>query len=186
METLLMRGESRSARGPRLLDAREIGPRGTIARITAGVAAFLVAVLTDRFTRWNLAAGMLGLPVVAILALEWSRSRGRTSTSDGCTTGSHPPECPPWRAECALLALITVVVIGMSFVSPIDEGSIWMWLGSSFLLSSILGYSGCEMVAIPNLVTGKQHRIGCFLFSSIDRADARRRTMATLDSGQIG
>ena len=155
--------------------AREIGPLGTFARALAGIAALLIAVLTSGFSVWNLIAGLVVLPAVAILALRIFGSNPGSSTAAGPISGCSPViDGRPWTTECALLALVTVLVVAVSFVTPITEGAIWIWLGASFLLSSFLGYAGCEMVALPNLMTGRQHRLPCFLFSSIDRAEAHR------------
>jgi hypothetical protein len=158
---------------------REIGPVGTVARVSAGIAALLIAALTDGFSVWNLIAGLAVLPVFAISALRLLGSRkDAVDSSGGC-----PPAVVgrPWTAECALLALAAIFVVAVSFVTPITEGSIFTWLGASFLLSSVLGYAGCEMVAIPNLLTGRQHRLPCFLFSAIDRAEAGVRTSQSPD-----
>jgi hypothetical protein len=157
---------------------REIGPLGTTARIAAGVLALFILVATNGLSLWNLITGLLVLPAIAIgflWTLGFSRDRSRAvSPNSGC---AYVNERRPWSTEIELLALVTVLVVAVSFVTPITEGSILIWLGTSFLLTSVMGYAGCEMVAIPNLLTGKQHRLPCFLFSSIDRAEARRRKL---------
>lgn len=164
---------------------REIGPLGTLARALAGIAALLIAVLMSAFSVWNLIAGLVVLPAVAILALRFFGSRPGSSTAAGPPSRRSPVIVGrPWT-ECALLALVTVLVVAVSFVTPITEGAIWIWLGASFLLSTFLGFVGCEMVALPNLLTGRQHRLPCFLFSSIDRAEAHRRTSPS-SSGSRG
>ena len=126
---------------------REIGPRGTAARIAAGAAVIVLALVTGGFTAWNAGFGLVALPLVSMIVL------GRSSS------------------EFSPLALVAVLVVAVSFVTPVTEGSVLIWLGVSFLLSSVMGVSGCEMVAIPNLLTGRRYRLPCFLFVAIDRAD---------------
>lgn len=159
---------------------REIGSLGTCARIAAGVLALLVLVATNGLSVWNLVTGLLVLPAVAIgflWTLGFRRDRSSAvSPNSGCAYVNERSQC---STEIELLALVTVLVVAASFVTPITEGSILIWLGISFLLSSVMGYTGCEMVAVPNLLTGKQHRLPCFLFSSIDRAEAHRRKSLT-------
>jgi hypothetical protein len=159
---------------------REIGPVGTLARVSAGVAALFIALFTHAFSVWNLIAGLAVLPALAIAVLPFLGPRGDRSTAVGPDGGCPPSgEARPWTTECALLALVAVFVVAASFFTSITEGSILIWLGASFLLSSVLGYAGCEMVALPNMLTGRQHRLPCFLFSSLDRAERRRRTLPT-------
>jgi hypothetical protein len=46
------------------------------------------------------------------------------------------------------------------------------------LLAAWRGYGGCEVLAIPNLLSGRREEIGCVLYTTIDRAEARRRSRA--------
>jgi hypothetical protein len=50
-----------------------------------------------------------------------------------------------------------------------------LFFGASMLLASALGYDGCEMLALPNMVLGRRDAIWCPLYTPLDRAD---------DSGQ--
>jgi hypothetical protein len=112
---------------------------------------------------------------VSLVALRWlgtPKAQQGDSSPTSCSNGHYGR---PGTTECGLLALMAALVVAVSFVSPIDEGSIWIWLGASFLLSAFFGLPGCEMVAIPNLVTGRHQRLPCFLFHSIDRFEERRR-----------
>jgi hypothetical protein len=156
---------------------REIGPHGTTARLAVGFAVLLLAWLTGGFSSWNLVAGIAGIPMVSLVALRWlgtPKAQQGDSSPTSCSNGLYGR---PGTTECGLLALVAALVVAVSFVSPIDEGSIWIWLGASFLLSAFLGLPGCEMVAIPNLVTGRRHRLPCFLFHAIDRFEEHRRTV---------
>lgn len=161
---------------------REIGPLGTIARILAGIAALLLLAVTEGLSVWNLGTGLVGLPIVATLALRGlSMLHPDAISGDGdCRTVVRAGPC---TTECLLLALVALLVVGVGFVTPITEGAILIWLGVSFLLAAFLGYEGCELVAIPNLLTGRQDRLPCFLFNPIDRVEARSRQRSTRRTG---
>lgn len=141
--------------------------------MAAGVAALFLAAQAG-VTAWNVIAGLVGLPLLTLAALRWLDPRDRSASA--CNDSGCSEESPRlWRTEFALLALVTLVAIVVSLLTPINDGAVWTWLTASFLLSSILGESGCEMASIPNLLTGKRHRFPCFLFHAIDRLESRRR-----------
>jgi hypothetical protein len=50
------------------------------------------------------------------------------------------------------------------------------FLGVSMLLAAARGYSGCELTALPNAITGRRDHICCLLFAPTDAADRRRRS----------
>ena len=76
---------------------------------------------------------------------------------------------------CVLGAAVIGVGIAISFVTPVDGGvAIWVFLGVSMLVAAARGYAGCEVLAIPNAVSGRDDQIGCILYSPIDAAEAAR------------
>ena len=58
-------------------------------------------------------------------------------------------------------------------------GSGALFYGSSLFLAAVLGYAGCELPAISNWNLRRDDQVGCFLFSPIDRLEARVRGTAT-------
>src|SRR5918996_1305738 len=77
---------------------------------------------------------------------------------------------------CWLIAIMIGTAVGIDVLTPASgEVALWVWLGASMLLAAVRGYGGCEVLAVPNLITGRRDQIGCLLFTPIDRAEARRR-----------
>jgi hypothetical protein len=65
--------------------------------------------------------------------------------------------------------------VGVDILTPASgDVALWVWLGGSMLVAAARGFGGCEVLAIPNLITGRRDQIGCILFTPIDRAEARR------------
>jgi hypothetical protein len=75
---------------------------------------------------------------------------------------------------------VVAVGIALSVVTPVNDVAIWSFFGFSMLVAALRGYAGCEVLAIPNALTGRRDQIGCVLYTPIDRAEARGR------SGQSG
>ena len=152
---------------------REIGPAGTLARLAMAGAALAVGALGDAFTTWNVAFGLLGLPVVALLTLRIPSSFDEGIEAD-CCEAAHTarPSNDRWLYEWILLGAVTAAVIAVSLVTPVTEGSVWVWLSLSFLLAAVEGHTGCEMVTLPNLLTRKRYRVPCLSFVSVDRWEA--------------
>ena len=113
---------------------------------------------------------LVGLLLVASLAaplIEWSFRRW----TPGALRPRHMICSGP---GCALVAVL--VIANAATVAPTSaDGSvtIWVWLGVSMLVAAARGYGGCEVLAIPNLLTGRRDQIGCLLYTPIDRVDLR-------------
>jgi hypothetical protein len=76
---------------------------------------------------------------------------------------------------CWLIAIVIGASIGIDILTPASgEVAFWVWLGASMLVAAARGFGGCEVLAIPNLMTGRRDQIGCILYTPIDRAEARR------------
>jgi hypothetical protein len=53
------------------------------------------------------------------------------------------------------------------------------------LVAALRGYAGCEVLAIPNTITGecpRNDRIGCIIYTPIDVAEARYHARRRGDS----
>jgi hypothetical protein len=73
------------------------------------------------------------------------------------------------------MAAVIAAAAGVDVLTPAcGEVALWVWLGGSMLVAAARGFSGCEVLAVPNLLTGHRDQIGCILYTPIDRADARR------------
>jgi hypothetical protein len=76
---------------------------------------------------------------------------------------------------CVLVAAVLAVAVALAAVTPVSGVAIWGFFGVSMLVAAARGYAGCEVLAIPNAITGRRDRIGCILYTPIDRAEARHK-----------
>lgn len=144
---------------------RRIGTAGALARTAVGTALVVVGATGD-LTWWDVAAALVVLPLITLAAASvvnavlagsaWKR-RGRQ----------------PWSRHQVVVALVLIGVVvatgtAITFVSPIDGGALYLFFGGSMLLASGLGYEGCEMLALPNLVLRRTDAIWCPLYSPLD------------------
>jgi hypothetical protein len=135
---------------------RRIEPLGTIARALVG-AALLAVVFAWGVEWWQVLLGLLGFPAVIALALA-AVGRGSEPIRLGGPAGAF--------GNCAALCALLLI----SFTA--DAAA--LWLGVSMLLGAARGYSGCETLAIPNLLTRRRDHVGCVLFAPVDALEARR------------
>ncbi len=150
---------------------REIGPIGSAARVAGGLIAIVLPIALDGFGWWDAAAALVALPLVATAAaalislayrrLGWDRLAVRDAICSG--------------AACWLIAIVIGAAVGLDVLTPArGDVALWVWLGGSMLVAAARGYGGCEVLAIPNLITGRRDQIGCLLYTPIDRVEARR------------
>lgn len=146
---------------------RAIGPIGTISRVIGGVVFIAVPVAISGIGWWDVAAALIALPIAAgVLAALYRRFAPDSLAGDLGITSA---------ATCVLIAAVVGVGIAITFVSPVNGGvAIWTFLGASMLVAAIRGYAGCEVLAIPNMASGRDDQIGCILYTPIDRAEAAR------------
>jgi hypothetical protein len=74
--------------------------------------------------------------------------------------------------------LILASATALTYVTPIDAGAIWLFLGVSLLVAGVRGDAGCEAVAIPNAIFGRRERTGCVAFTLVDSLEARSGALA--------
>ena len=137
---------------------RGIGPLGTTARVL--VAGLLVGSVTwGHLTRgfhpsaWLL--GLVGFPAV-LLAGQWLRAR-RTPT--------------PLRATGPVAhALNLAVLLALYLWEPTSDAAL-VFLGASMLLAALRGDAGCEVLAVPNWLLGRDDQVGCAVFWPIDQRE---------------
>jgi hypothetical protein len=155
--------------------ARQIGPLGTLARVVGGLAAIVVPVALDGLSATEVVVALAGLPLVSLVAaplIEW----GFRQWAPRALCSRHAICSGP---GCVLVAVM--IGANAALVAPTSvSGSvtIWAWLGVSMLVAAARGYGGCEVLAIPNLLTGRRDAIGCLVCTPIDRAEARHRRRA--------
>ena len=153
------------------LGQREIGPIGTAARLLGAAVAIGLPLALGQFNAWDLLVGLVGLPLLATAGFETVRAAyeryvpGGIASQSGICTG----------AACWLLAIVVGAVIPLDVLTSVTFTSFWLWIGASLVLAAVRGYGGCEILAFPNVLTGRRDRVGCIAFTPIDRAEARRR-----------
>jgi hypothetical protein len=153
------------------LGTREIGPIGTVLRLIAAAAAIGLPVLLADFSRWDLLVGLVALPALATggfaavrLAYERYVPGGLASQVGVCCGAST------W-----LLGIVVAASITLAALTPVTFTAFWLWLGASLALAAARGYGGCEILAFPNILTGRRDQVGCILFTRLDRAEAQGR-----------
>jgi hypothetical protein len=154
-------------------DRREIGPIGTVSRIAGGLIAIALPIGIGGFAWWDAAAALVALPLVATGAAALIIATYQRLAPEALRRGRAICSGP----ACWLIAIMIGSAAGIDALTPASGGvALWVWLGASMLIAAARGYGGCEVLAVPNLITGRHDQIGCILYTPIDRMEARRRT----------
>jgi hypothetical protein len=162
-----MQTDAEPARGrDGLTPGRQIGPLGTVARVAAGLAAIAVPVALSGLSWWDVAAALVGLPVAAVLVAAAVAAAHRR---DGVPAG----RAAAWIRSTLVLVLVLGPAAALTFVSPVDGTAIWLFLGLNLLVAAYRGDAACEVVAIPNALSGRKDPICCVIFAPLDAAEAR-------------
>jgi hypothetical protein len=149
---------------------RQIGPVGTATRLAGGAVAIAVPILLDGFSWWDALGALVLLPLIAAIAATAIRVVYPAAVR---TAAAGPALCSV--RGCVLVVVMVAANSGLAAVTPIEGNvSIWVWLGGSMLLAALAGYGGCEVLALPNLLTGRNDQIGCLLYTPVDRWEAAR------------
>jgi hypothetical protein len=150
---------------------REIGPIGTASRVIGGLIAIAVPIALSGIGWWDVAAALIGLPLVT-LAVSALVTAGYERYAPESLARRHSICSPP---ACVLVAAVVGAAIALTIATPVNEVAIWSFFGVSMLVAALRGYAGCEVLAIPNAITGRRDRIGCILYTPIDAAEARSK-----------
>ena len=146
---------------------RTIGPWGTTLRAATGVAAIALGVAVPHRSPLfdlpgagsnlvGLLVGMVAVPVALTLAT-WARGR----------------DAPRLQLGPGAASIVTLMTIGAAQVYPVV---VWVSIGAPLVLLAALGRDGCELLAVPNLVLGRNDYLFCLPFSPIDTWERQRRT----------
>jgi hypothetical protein len=155
-----------------LRDRREVGPIGTVSRIAGGLIAIALPIAIGGFSWWDAATALIALPLVATGAAALIVATYRRLAPEALRRGRAICSGP----ACWLIAIMIGTAIGIDALTPASgEVAFWVWLGGSMLIAAARDYGGCEVLAVPNLITGRRDQIGCILYTPIDRVEAMRR-----------
>jgi hypothetical protein len=150
---------------------RDIGPVGTAARVVGALVAIGLPIALSGFGWWEAGMAFVALPLVATASAELVTAAHRRVAPDAPARRDAICSGP----ACWLVAILMGAAIAVDVLTPVNgDVALWVWLGSSMLVAAARGYGGCEVLAVPNLVTGRGDQIGCLLYTPIDRAEARR------------
>jgi hypothetical protein len=64
----------------------------------------------------------------------------------------------------------TAVFLILYLWAPTSDAAL-VFYGASMLLAALRGYGGCEVLAVPNWLLGRDDQIGCALFWPIDHRE---------------
>jgi hypothetical protein len=151
-------------------ERRDIGPIGTLARVLGGVLALAIPIALDGLGWWDLAVGLVGLPLLAAVAFLIVRA-GYERWAPGGLAAQSGTCC---GAVCWLLAIVFAAFVPVAALTSVTGTAFWVWIGASLLLGAARGYGGCEILAFPNILAGRRDQVGCLVYTPIDRAEARR------------
>lgn len=139
-----------------VIDGRPgVGPIGRLLRLLAGVGLLAVA-LTQGIGWRDAAIGLVAAPAALLLLLGL---RGRAASRLQMT---------------GAVGYGLVLALGGAFVALAPVGAL-LFGGSSLALAAARGYSGCEVLAVPNLLLRRRDEIACPVFSPIDSVESSRR-----------
>jgi succinate dehydrogenase hydrophobic anchor subunit len=151
--------------------SRQIGPIGTGARAIAGSAAIAYTVVAHGLAAWDVGAGLIAFPILASLLHAAVASAYDRLIMDRTSSRSTRS----WVVSVTVLVLILAIGIGLTFVSPIDGGAIFLFFGASLLIVAARGDAGCEVLAVVNAISGDRDRTGCVAFAAVDSLEGRQR-----------
>lgn len=132
---------------------RQIGPIGTVGRLVLGAAFIGYA--------GNLGAGLADILIGLVAA----------NAVVFCVMAARGADAPPMRFTGPGGHLANFA-IGIPFVTLLPQAGL-VFYGSGMLLAAARGFAACEMLAVCNLVRGRDDRIGCPVFSPLDTLEER-------------
>ena len=150
---------------------RQIGPIGTASRIAGGLIAIAVPIALTGIGWWDVGAALVVLPAIAMGVSLLVNAGYERFAPESLTRRSSICSGP----TCVLLSTVVAAAIALTFATPVDGVAVWSFFGVSMLVAALRGYAGCEVLAIPNAITGRRDQIGCVLYTPIDRAEARTK-----------
>jgi hypothetical protein len=153
---------------------REIGPVGTATRVVGGLVAIALPIIFGGIDWWNLGGGLVVLPLAAFLAQAVVTSLYRRFAPEALARREAICSGP----ACCIWAILILAAVALAALTPTTMVAFSLWLGASLLIAAARGYGGCELLAFPNLLTGRREQIGCLIYTPIDAAERRRRERA--------
>ena len=133
--------------------ARQIGPIGTAVRMCVG-AGLLIFGIAGGPSLFEILAGFVLLPVAEMAILLIGR----------------PPGSSPFHLYGGLGYAVNFGTAGV--LLAIWTTPAMLFYGASILLSVVKGYARCEILALSNLLRGRDDQLACAVFSPIDAIES--------------
>jgi hypothetical protein len=153
---------------------RQIGAIGTMSRGAVGLLAIVVPILTHGVGAWDIGGALIALPLLATALHRLTASGYERHLAERIAASREPGFTRSWFVNVTVLVLFLAIATGLTYITPIDAGAIWLFLGASLLLAAARGDAGCEVLAFTNALAGRRGTTGCVAFAPIDELTRRR------------
>jgi len=141
-------------------ERRHIGALGTIARLALGgylVGSVIYGHIVRGFHLLPWVEGLIIFPAV-ILLWHWLRIR------------RNPNE---FKNISIPAVIFNFGLFWLFYLITATSDMALIFYGTSILLAGVRGYSGCEILAISNVVLRRDDQIGCAVFTPLDLLEQR-------------
>jgi hypothetical protein len=152
---------------------RKIGALGTGIRLCVALILIVVPVARVGFAPWDLFGALVVFPLMSV-GLHRLLSSGIERVGAPAPRRRSSGVVAIWYLNVTVLVLVLALAIGLTYVTPIDGGAIWLFFGFSLLLGAARGDAGCEVLALTNALAGHRDPTGCIAFAPLDALEARR------------
>ncbi len=91
------------------------------------------------------------------------------------------PNLNRWLGAMLAMAPVTLLWVFGEVIGQISAAS---YIGISLFIDSISGDSGCELMAIPGILTKKRTHLACLLFTPLDWLESKLTRSAAVEEHQ--
>ena len=139
---------------------RHIGALGTVARLALG-GYLLGSVIYGHIVRgFHLLPWVEGLVIFPAVILVWHWLRIRRNPNE-------------FKNISFPAIVFNFGLFWLLYFIPATSDMALIFYGTSILLAGVRGYSGCEILAISNVILRRDDQIGCAVFTPIDLLERR-------------
>jgi len=147
---------------------RDIGPIGTVARVILG-SIFFGSVFYGHMIKGPFMPlpWVIGLIIFPAIFITWQYLHARRNPAK-------------LEANGPIATIINVVIFFAFYFTYIYAPSIdfmsdavLVFYGLSMLLAALLGYAGCEALAISNWLLKRDDQLGCLVFGPVDYIEGK-------------
>jgi hypothetical protein len=121
---------------------------------------------------WDAAAVLLVLPLISVGAA-WAVNAAYRRWPAAARRARAPWSAPQTGVAVIVIGAVVALGTALTYLTPVDRITIFLFFGASMVLAAIRGYDGCEILALPNLVLRRTDAVWCPLYTPIDSAERR-------------